>query len=135
MKKTLFIILLMATLVIINACTAPSTETVVPLTPTSLPPTPTALPPTPALDGLLLSGETLSTATDGAPRYALTSTGWEPIPPEDLSDELANLAGWDYAQSKQDVLQIVDLDGNLLWIETGGIWDRVPLTCHQVIKS
>ena len=128
MKKTFFVIPLTAILVILNACAAPSTTTAVYLTqtpastPTAIPPTPTSLPPTPALEGLLLSGETLSTTTDGVPRYALTNAGWEPIPPEDLSDELANLEGWDYAQSEQGALQIVDLEGNPLWIEISGLW-------------
>jgi hypothetical protein len=127
-KKTLFVIPLTAILVILNACTTPSTTTAVyptqtpASTPTAVPPTPTSLPPTPALEGLLLSGETLSTAIDGVSRYALTRTGWEPIPPEDLSDELANLEGWDYAQSEQGALQIVDLEGNPLWIEISGLW-------------
>lgn len=133
MKKILSVILLTVILVILTACTASSTATVEPpttqtpaSTPTSLPPTPTALPPTPALDGLLLSGETLSTTTDGVPRYALSNAGWEPIAPEDLRDELANLEGWGYAQSEQGALQIVDLDGNFVWTEMNGVWIQLP---------
>jgi hypothetical protein len=124
-KKNLFVILLTAILVILNACTAPSTTAVV--YPTQTPAsTPTPLPPTPALDGLLLSGETLSTTTDGIPRYALTRTGWEPIPPEDLSDELANIEGWNYVQGKQGGLHIVDLEGDPIWIEIRGVWIQLP---------
>ena len=132
MKKTLFVTL--TVLMILNACAAPPppTEAVIPSTQTPIPtqtptkiPTPTPLPPTPALDGLFLSDETLSTK-DGVPLYILNNSSWDAIPPENLSDELATLTGWDYHRGAQNALQIVDINGNILWTKTGEFWIELP---------
>ena len=124
MKKILFIILF----ALLSACTAPPTamptQTPSPtLVPTS---TPTPLPPTPDLSNLILSGETLSTADDETPRYTLTDTDWEPIPPEELTDKLSSLEGWDYTRRAEGNLQIIDFNENPLWLKTEKFWTVLP---------
>ncbi|MBT3338039.1 MAG: hypothetical protein HN391_08965, partial [Anaerolineae bacterium] len=122
MKKILLIILF----ALLSACAAPPIAIPIQTPSPTLTPTSTPLPPTPDLDNLILSDETLSTADDEIPRYKITDTGWESIPPEELRDELSTLEGWDYARRTDGNLQIIDIDGTPLWTKTGEFWTVLP---------